>query len=167
MAQCCCRRSHSRLVLQVKLKQGLKIAMSISGEGNAYLQVLKQLNLPPEMKVPLSDEKGDIGRASSPWEILLVGYKIGMPEPLFKELAKPLLAKNDIKKLVDPSLVGAYDSRGDDLGEGGYGVVYRGHLINGTPRWYCPLVATACASAAFHVVYASAACALRQRSSEG
>ncbi|KAA8548386.1 hypothetical protein F0562_000070 [Nyssa sinensis] len=114
---------------KVKLKQGLKIAMSISGEGNAYLQesqfwklyhedqssckivmktsaglvyllscllepfmpsfsleVLKQLNLPPETQVSLSDEKGDIGKASRPWEFLRAGHKIGMPEPLFKEL---------------------------------------------------------------------------------
>ncbi|XP_059434250.1 methionine--tRNA ligase, cytoplasmic isoform X1 [Corylus avellana] len=112
---------------KVKLKQGLKTAMSISGEGNAYLQesqfwklykedqpscslvirtsaglvyllacllepfmpsfsleVLKQLNLPPE--VPFSLEKGDIDRASRPWEILPAGHKIGTPEPLFKEL---------------------------------------------------------------------------------
>lgn len=30
----------AKMVLQVKLKQGLKTAMSISSEGNAYLQVL-------------------------------------------------------------------------------------------------------------------------------
>uniref|UniRef100_A0A5B7AHJ9 methionine--tRNA ligase n=1 Tax=Davidia involucrata TaxID=16924 RepID=A0A5B7AHJ9_DAVIN len=112
---------------KVKLKQGLKIAMSISGEGNAYLQesqfwklyhedqpsckivmktsaglvyllacllepfmpsfsleVLKQLNFPPETQVSLSDEKGDIGK--DPWEFLPAGHKIGKPEPLFKEL---------------------------------------------------------------------------------
>ncbi|GFY96786.1 methionine-tRNA ligase, putative [Actinidia rufa] len=114
---------------KVKLKQGLKIAMSISGEGNAYLQeskfwklykedypscsvvmktsaglvyllgcllepfmpsfsleVLKQLNLPPEIQVSLSDEKGDIEKAKRPWEFLPAGHKIGIPEPLFKEL---------------------------------------------------------------------------------
>ncbi|KAL7238031.1 hypothetical protein ACSBR2_004181 [Camellia fascicularis] len=114
---------------KVKLKQGLKIAMSISGEGNAYLQeskfwklykedqlscsvvmktsvglvyllacllepfmpsfsieVFKQLNLPPEMQVLLSDENGDIERAKRPWEFLPAGHKIGTPEPLFKEL---------------------------------------------------------------------------------
>ncbi|CAL5425408.1 unnamed protein product [Camellia sinensis] len=114
---------------KVKLKQGLKTAMSISGEGNAYLQesqfwklykedqpscsvvmktsaglvyllscllepfmpsfsleVLKQLNLPAEMQVLLSDEKGDIERAKRPWEFLPAGHKIGIPEPLFKEL---------------------------------------------------------------------------------
>ncbi|KAI8568617.1 hypothetical protein RHMOL_Rhmol02G0214600 [Rhododendron molle] len=114
---------------KVKLKQGLKIAMAISGEGNAYLQeskfwklykedyhscsvvmktaaglvyllacllepfmpsfsleVLKQLNLPPETQVLLSDEKGDIERARRPWEFLPAGHKIGTPEPLFKEL---------------------------------------------------------------------------------
>lgn len=112
---------------KVKLKQGLKTAMSISGEGNAYLQesqfwklykedqplcslvirtsaglvyllacllepfmpsfsleVLKQLNISSE--TPLSLEKGDIDRASRPWEILPAGHKIGTPEPLFKEL---------------------------------------------------------------------------------
>ncbi|XP_062176706.1 methionine--tRNA ligase, cytoplasmic-like [Alnus glutinosa] len=112
---------------KVKLKQGLKTAMSISGEGNAYLQesqfwklykedqpscslvirtsaglvyilacllepfmpsfsleVLKQLNLP--LETPFSLEKGDIDRASRPWEILPAGHKIGTPEPLFKEL---------------------------------------------------------------------------------
>jgi len=114
---------------KVKLKLGLKIAMIISGEGNAYLQeskfwklykedyhscsvvmktsaglvyllacllepfmpsftleVLKQLNLPPETQVLLSDEKGDIERARRPWEFLPAGHKIGTPEPLFKEL---------------------------------------------------------------------------------
>jgi len=48
------------------------------------LEVLKQLNLPPE--TPFSLEKGDIDRASRPWEILPAGHKIGTPEPLFKEL---------------------------------------------------------------------------------
>ncbi|KAK7824625.1 probable methionine--tRNA ligase [Quercus suber] len=112
---------------KVKLKQGLKIAMSISSEGNGYLQesrfwklynddrpscslvirtsaglvyllacllepfmpsfsleVLKQLNLPPD--TPFLLEKGDIDRVSRPWEILPAGHKIGTPEPLFKEL---------------------------------------------------------------------------------
>ncbi|KAF8402114.1 hypothetical protein HHK36_013066 [Tetracentron sinense] len=114
---------------KVKLKQGLKTAMSISSEGNAYLQdsqfwklykedqascsivmrssvglvylltcllepfmpsfsleVLKQLNLPPETQISLCDEKGDFERASRPWEIIPSGHKIGTPEPLFKEL---------------------------------------------------------------------------------
>jgi methionyl-tRNA synthetase len=48
------------------------------------LKVLKQLNLPSE--IPFSLEKGDIDRASRPWEILPAGHKIGTPEPLFKEL---------------------------------------------------------------------------------
>ncbi|XP_071736349.1 probable methionine--tRNA ligase [Rutidosis leptorrhynchoides] len=112
---------------KVKLKQGLKIAMSISGEGNAYLQesqfwklykedlpscsivmktsvglvyllacplepfmpsfsieVLKQLNLP--LQLSLSDDKGDVAKAKSPWEFVPVGHKIGTPIPLFKEL---------------------------------------------------------------------------------
>ncbi|XP_059626217.1 probable methionine--tRNA ligase isoform X2 [Cornus florida] len=114
---------------KVKLKQGLKIGMSISSEGNAYLQesqfwklykenrascsivvktsvglvyllacllepfmpsfsleVLKQLNLPPETRLSLCDENGDFGRARKPWEIISTGHKIGKPEPLFKEL---------------------------------------------------------------------------------
>ncbi|KAI3459685.1 hypothetical protein Pfo_016348 [Paulownia fortunei] len=114
---------------KVKLKQGLKIAMAISGEGNAYLQesqfwklykedrpscsmvmktstgllyllacllepfmpsfsleVLKQLNLPLETQVSLSDEKSDVERAKRPWEILPAGHKIGTPAPLFREL---------------------------------------------------------------------------------
>uniref|UniRef100_A0A7N2KZW3 Methionine--tRNA ligase n=1 Tax=Quercus lobata TaxID=97700 RepID=A0A7N2KZW3_QUELO len=112
---------------KVKLKQGLKIVMSISSEGNGYLQeskfwklynddqlscslvirtsaglvyllacllepfmpsfsleVLKQLNLPPD--TPILLEKGDIDRVSRPWEILPAGHKIGTPAPLFKEL---------------------------------------------------------------------------------
>ncbi|KAK6914322.1 Methionyl/Leucyl tRNA synthetase [Dillenia turbinata] len=112
---------------KVKLKQGLKIAMGISSEGNAYLQesqfwklykedqllcsivmrtsaglvyllacllepfmpsfslrVLKQLNMPSE--VSLCDEKGDVARATKPWEYLPAGHKIGAPEPLFNEL---------------------------------------------------------------------------------
>ncbi|KAK9287301.1 hypothetical protein L1049_015714 [Liquidambar formosana] len=114
---------------KVKLKQGLKTAMSISSEGNAYLQesqfwklykedqpscavvmrtaaglvyllacllepfmpsfsleVLKQLNFPPETQVSLCEENGDIDRAKRPWEFLPNGHKIGTPEPLFKEL---------------------------------------------------------------------------------
>ncbi|KAI3962718.1 hypothetical protein MKW92_008916 [Papaver armeniacum] len=107
---------------KVKLKQGLKVAMSISSEGNCYLQdsqfwklykedpascaivmrtsvglvyllaslwnhlFLKQLNLPSELPLSLSDENGDINRARRPWEIIPSGHKIGIPEPLFKEL---------------------------------------------------------------------------------
>ncbi|KZV20431.1 putative methionine--tRNA ligase, partial [Dorcoceras hygrometricum] len=114
---------------KVKLKQGLKIAMTISGEGNAYLQesqfwklykedqpsccvvmktaaglvyllacllepfmpsftfeVLKQLNLPLEGQVSLSDEKGEIEKVKRPWEILPSGHRIGTPAPLFREL---------------------------------------------------------------------------------
>ncbi|XP_031483843.1 probable methionine--tRNA ligase [Nymphaea colorata] len=113
---------------KVKLKQGLKIAMAISGEGNVYLQesqfwklhkednascsiimktsvgvvhllasllepfmpsfsfkVLQQLNLPFEA-LSFCDEKGDIGRARQPWDILPAGHKIGQPEPLFVEM---------------------------------------------------------------------------------
>ncbi|KAI3889728.1 hypothetical protein MKX03_007750 [Papaver bracteatum] len=114
---------------KVKLKQGLKTAMSISSEGNCYLQssqfwklykedpascaivmrtsvglvyilaallepfmpsisveVVKQLNLPSEIPLLLSDENGDIDRARRPWEIVPSGHKIGTPKPLFKEL---------------------------------------------------------------------------------
>ncbi|KAL3619993.1 hypothetical protein CASFOL_034905 [Castilleja foliolosa] len=113
----------------VKLKQGLKVAMAISGEGNAYLQesqfwklykedktscsvvmktsaglvyllacllepfmpsfsleVLKQLNLPLDKQLTLSDENGDVERAKRPWEYIPAGHKIGTPAPLFKEL---------------------------------------------------------------------------------
>ncbi|KAL6532184.1 hypothetical protein OROGR_014154 [Orobanche gracilis] len=114
---------------KVKLKQGLKLAMAISGEGNAYLQeskfwklykedqtscsiviktsagvvyllacllepfmpsfsleVLKQLNLPLDKQISLSEEKGDVEKAKRPWEFLPAGHKIGTPAPLFKEL---------------------------------------------------------------------------------
>nr|XP_016478698.1 PREDICTED: probable methionine--tRNA ligase [Nicotiana tabacum] len=114
---------------KVKLKQGLKVAMSVSGEGNGYLQesqfwklykedrrscsivmrtacglvyllacllepfmpsfsreVLKQLNLPPEMQLSLADEKGDVANSKRPWNIIPAGHKIGTPAPLFKEL---------------------------------------------------------------------------------
>ncbi|CBI18340.3 hypothetical protein VitviT2T_010153 [Vitis vinifera] len=114
---------------KVKLKQGLKIGMSISSEGNGYLQesqfwklykedrascsivmrtsvglvyllscllepfmpsfsleVLKQLNLPPETRLSLCDENGDLERARKPWELLPAGHKMGTPEPLFNEL---------------------------------------------------------------------------------
>ncbi|RVW68080.1 putative methionine--tRNA ligase [Vitis vinifera] len=110
---------------KVKLKQGLKIGMSISSEGNGYLQesqfwklykedrascsivmrtsvglvyllscllepfmpsfsleVLKQLNLPPETRLSLCDENGDLERARKPWELLPAGHKMGTPEPL-------------------------------------------------------------------------------------
>ncbi|KAL3635972.1 hypothetical protein CASFOL_020519 [Castilleja foliolosa] len=113
----------------VKLKQGLKVAMAISGEGNAYLQesqfwklykedkiscsvvmktsaglvyllacllepfmpsfsleVLKQLNLPLDKQLTLSDENGDVERAKRPWEYIPAGHKIGTPALLFKEL---------------------------------------------------------------------------------
>ncbi|XP_051133343.1 probable methionine--tRNA ligase isoform X2 [Andrographis paniculata] len=114
---------------KVKLKLGLKLAMSVSGEGNAYLQesqfwklykedqptcsvvmrtsaglvyllacllepfmpsfsleVLKQLNLPLDGQISLSNEKGDVERAKRPWEILPPSHKIGIPAPLFREM---------------------------------------------------------------------------------
>ncbi|XP_071695811.1 probable methionine--tRNA ligase [Rutidosis leptorrhynchoides] len=112
---------------KVKLKQGLKIAMSISGEGNAYLQesqpwklykedlsscsivmrtsvglvyllacllepfmpsfsieAIEQLNFP--FQLSLSDDKGDVAKAKSPWEFIPVGHKIGTPVRLFQAL---------------------------------------------------------------------------------
>ncbi|KAJ0960882.1 hypothetical protein J5N97_001232 [Dioscorea zingiberensis] len=114
---------------KVKLKEGLKTAMSISSEGNGYLQesqfwklykedpiscavvmktsvglvyllasllepfmpsfsveVLRQLNLPPEEKFTFCDEKGDTDKAKRLWDLIPSGHVIGKPEPLFKEL---------------------------------------------------------------------------------
>ncbi|KAK1267693.1 putative methionine--tRNA ligase [Acorus gramineus] len=114
---------------KVKLKQGLKVAMSLSSDGNLYLQesefwdlykedpatcsivvktaaglvyllasllepfmpsfsieVLKQLNMPPETQLSLCHEKGDIDLAGRPWDILPAGHKIGNPKPLFKSM---------------------------------------------------------------------------------
>ncbi|XP_049388134.1 LOW QUALITY PROTEIN: methionine--tRNA ligase, cytoplasmic-like [Solanum stenotomum] len=124
-----CVQQYVEAMEKVKLKQGLKVAMSISSEGNGYLQasqfwklykedrpscsivmrtacgllyllacllepfmpsfsreVLKQLNMPPETQVSLSDEGGDIENGKRPWDILPAGHKIGTPAPLFKEL---------------------------------------------------------------------------------
>lgn len=52
--------------------------------GPFFIKVFKQLNLPSETQLSLSD--GDIERARRPWEIVPCGHKIGKPEPLFKEL---------------------------------------------------------------------------------
>ncbi|WJX79212.1 methionine--tRNA ligase [Trifolium repens] len=96
---------------KVNLKQGLKFAMSISHEGNAYLQqtafwrlykenlslcslvmktaagiVFKQLNLSAETHLSLSDDKGDLDRVKRPWDILSAGHKIGTPKALLREL---------------------------------------------------------------------------------
>ncbi|GMN50290.1 hypothetical protein TIFTF001_019435 [Ficus carica] len=114
---------------KVKLKQALRIGMSISSEGNAYLQesqfwklykqdlhscnivvrtsvglvyllsavlepflpsfslkVLKQLDIPHEKQLSLSNENGDLERARKPWKLVPAGHKIGTPEPLFKEM---------------------------------------------------------------------------------
>ena len=54
-----------------------------------YFKVFKQLNLPPETHLSLSDDEGEIDRARRPWEIVPIGHKIGKPEPLFKELVCP------------------------------------------------------------------------------
>lgn len=51
------------------------------------VEVLKQLNMPPETQVSLTDENGDIERSKRPWEFLPAGHKIGTPSPLFKELS--------------------------------------------------------------------------------
>ncbi|KAG5514778.1 hypothetical protein RHGRI_035985 [Rhododendron griersonianum] len=139
---------------KVKLKQGLKIAMSISSEGNTYLQdskfwklykedkascsivirtaaglvsllacllepfmpsfsleVLKQLNLPPEAQVSLCDENGDYEKATKPWEMLPVGHTIGTPYPLFKELVRVTLSKTKMstfsgRNLLEVKLIG-------------------------------------------------------------
>lgn len=50
------------------------------------LKVLKQLNLPPDRTLSLSDEAGDLGKARKPWEVIPAGHKIGTPDPLFKEM---------------------------------------------------------------------------------
>lgn len=50
------------------------------------LKVFKQLNLSPEVHLTLCDEKGDVDRVKRPWEIISAGHKIGIPQPLFKEL---------------------------------------------------------------------------------
>ncbi|CAI9301695.1 unnamed protein product [Lactuca saligna] len=86
---------------KVKLKQGLKITMRISGEGNAYLQeskfwklyredlpssstVLKKLSFLHQ--VSLYGEKGDVEKAKRPWEMIPSGHRIGIPVPLLREL---------------------------------------------------------------------------------
>ncbi|CAA3030790.1 Probable methionine--tRNA ligase [Olea europaea subsp. europaea] len=53
-----------------------------------YLGVLTQLNLPLDLQVSLSDEKGDVERAKRPWEILPAGHKIGTTAPLLKEMKR-------------------------------------------------------------------------------
>lgn len=50
------------------------------------IQVLRQLNLPVETQISLSDEKGDVEITKRPWEILPAGHRIGTPAPLFKGL---------------------------------------------------------------------------------
>lgn len=50
------------------------------------LKVFRQLNLPPVVHDSLCDEKGDVDRLKRPWEIVRAGHKIGIPQPLFKEL---------------------------------------------------------------------------------
>ncbi|VAI13597.1 unnamed protein product [Triticum turgidum subsp. durum] len=71
---------------KVKLKQGLKSAMAISSDGNAYLQVLRQLNMSPDEDLSFCDDKGETAKAKRPWDFISAGHKIGKPVPLFKEL---------------------------------------------------------------------------------
>ncbi|VAI78594.1 unnamed protein product [Triticum turgidum subsp. durum] len=71
---------------KVKLKQGLKIAMAISSEGNAYLQVLQQLNLCPNEHISFADEKGESDKAKRPWDLIPSNHRIGKIVPLFTEL---------------------------------------------------------------------------------
>ena len=54
------------------------------------MKVLKQLNLPPEKRLSLCNENGDLERARKPWELMPAGHKIGTPEPLFNELVNML-----------------------------------------------------------------------------
>ncbi|KAF8729573.1 hypothetical protein HU200_017517 [Digitaria exilis] len=49
-------------------------------------EVRRQLNLSPEENLSLSQEKGEIVKARSPWDFLPAGHKIGRPVPLFEEL---------------------------------------------------------------------------------
>lgn len=58
------------------------------------LKVFKQLNLPAEAHVSLSDDKGDVDRVKRPWDIISAGHKIGTPKPLFRELVNGLLSEN-------------------------------------------------------------------------
>ncbi|KAI3988539.1 hypothetical protein MKX01_026353 [Papaver californicum] len=63
-----------------------KVGKLVEQYVEAMEKVVKQLNLPSELPLSLSDENGDINRASIPWEIIPAGHKIGIPEALFKEL---------------------------------------------------------------------------------
>lgn len=53
---------------------------------HTQLKVLKQLDIPAEKQLSLSNEDGGLERSRKPWEFIPVGHKIGTPEPLFKEL---------------------------------------------------------------------------------
>ncbi|KAI8024393.1 putative methionine--tRNA ligase [Camellia lanceoleosa] len=126
---------------KVKLKQGLKIAMSISGEGNAYLQeskfwklykedqlscsvvmktsaglvyllacllepfmpsfsieVFKQLNLPPEMQVLLSDENGDTERKDEEVEFFRQKFAGSQADRILKAEAEAKELAEQLKK---------------------------------------------------------------------
>ncbi|KAL8090299.1 hypothetical protein AgCh_039684 [Apium graveolens] len=91
----------SSLMHQIKLKQGLKLAKSISVEGNAYLQESQFWKLYKEdrascsivMKTAAGLFVHEImlfvltARSKRPWEFLPAGHKIGTPVPMFKELS--------------------------------------------------------------------------------
>lgn len=51
-----------------------------------FAKVLRQLNLSWEENLSLSEEKGEIAKAKTPWDFVPAGHKIGKPAPLFKEL---------------------------------------------------------------------------------
>lgn len=57
------------------------------------LKVFKQLNLPADTHVSLSDDKGDVDRVKRPWDIISASHKIGTPKPLFRELVSGLLSE--------------------------------------------------------------------------
>lgn len=53
-----------------------------------FYKVLRQLNLSPEENLSFSEEKGEIAKAKTPWDLVPVGHKIGKPIPLFEELVR-------------------------------------------------------------------------------
>ncbi|KAL6342784.1 hypothetical protein AAG906_016618 [Vitis piasezkii] len=90
---------------KVKLKQGLKTAMSISSEEmhicNQFWKLYKEDQ--PSCSIVVKTSVGlvhllaclleplclpSLLRAKRPWEIVPAGHRIGTPEPLFKELEK-------------------------------------------------------------------------------
>ncbi|KAK6161732.1 hypothetical protein DH2020_005113 [Rehmannia glutinosa] len=139
---------------KVKLKQGLKLAMTISGEGNAYLQesqfwklykedkpscsvvmktstglvyllacllepfmpsfsleVLKQLNMPLDTQISLSDEKCDVERAKRPWEILPAGHKIELRHHCLKNWYSSCIPKDEEVEFYREKFAGSQADR--------------------------------------------------------